>query len=290
MSLHTGVGGRRNPEVHAGLPEGVVVVFGVEGQIVHPVGALAAVADTGRSSFYRAEVEARDHRRFEAQLFDGELELGGPLFGRVRRNCGGRGEAVFHIAEDVRHHGVLGAAAGLTQLVVQFVDQKESIGRIDDTEVESEFVKPLAQQLGKHRRGPIFGVPGGKGPERRTLQAIVLQLLFAERVPHGFTARAHALGVPRRQVGTGDLFEEIEENRHVLDHVAVTVDDRMVEPGANLSRGCGHREVSGACRDLPIAKERISPPPLRGNFGRVGASAAVHGKSGRAGMMIAVVG
>jgi hypothetical protein len=95
------------------------------------------------------------------------------------------------------------------------------------------------EQGGQHRRGTVTRVARGQAPPRRADHAGRPHLVGVE-APDGRPAGEHALEALDGG-GAAHLAQDLEQHRQVLDGVAVGVDDRVVELGADgLDGALGH--------------------------------------------------
>ena len=163
-----GVGGGRDAEVEAALPEGIVVVERIESEAVDP-GRLernlaAELLDRSDGPAH----EARDQRCLEAELLHGVLELVDRLLRRLHRDHGDRREPSLGALEDV---GV--------ELVQRPAATRGAGGRrgcrgsggpidgIDDAEIEPELLHPLGHQASACWRSRSRGYCAPGRPTRK---------------------------------------------------------------------------------------------------------------------------
>ena len=76
----------------------------------------------------------------------------------MHRNGGDGGEAIGQGREHLGIGPVEGAAQTPSVALVGCVEEDESDARIDDAEVEAEFVEPLVEQSREQRRGQVDGL------------------------------------------------------------------------------------------------------------------------------------
>ena len=180
--------------------------------------------------------ETGDHGDLQAQLVDRVLQLLDRLFGRVRGNTGRGGDAVRVGAEDVRHHGVVGPAYRGPDLVVRFRRKIEAQGRVHDREIEPEFVEALPQQRGQHGGGAIQRMARGIGEKRRSRDSPPPPLLRRYGVPRRVVTGLQTIRETGRHFAARDVSYVVEEDGIALQHMAIDIDDRMVERDTDVRR------------------------------------------------------
>ena len=180
----------------------------------------------------RPRDRAAHHHRAQAELADRVLELGDGLFGRERRDARDRQDPVavrrVHLGDvDVERARQCGP-----QLVVGEVDRGEPVRRVGDRDVDADLVEPLVQQLREHRGRAVERVARRDPPPRDTHERQLAPLRGREHCvsrPLSTTrSKRSATDAPR------ELDEDVAHERQVLDDVPVAVDDRMVDPVADL--------------------------------------------------------
>ena len=162
--------------------------------------------------------------------------------GVMHRDDRGRRHAVLELLEIARRHDVVGADHGAAGRVVHDARQPQPGGRIDDREIGADLVEPLIQQMRDHRRGAVVGVAGLAGPEAGHRYAPPLALGDAQH--QRVAGRRHRLEEPVGREVAAHLAHLLGEDRIVLDPMAVAVNDRVVQLGANFGWGVIGRDRS----------------------------------------------
>ena len=232
-ALAAGVGRRRHAQLQAPLPERIVVVVAVQSQGVDVAGEGRQVRPCFRYPRDGA-VHVGDHDGLEAQLADGVFGVLDGLFRGVGGNHCGRGHPVRAFAVEFRVELVQRPAGNPAQLLILEPGRPgQTLGGIEHREVEAQPIHSLVQQPRQRRRGPVQGVARRPRPPGRAMRPDAAPLSFRHGGPAAVGAGARGLGIAPRHVGAAQLLEIVEVQRRELDGVAVGIDDRMVEPGAN---------------------------------------------------------
>ncbi len=234
----TGVRRHGDAKVGAGLPDRIVVVGTLQRQAVDVIASRRIIA-AGRGTLLAVRVERAahvigDHHRLHAELAHRMAQLGDGLVRRMHRDRRDRGQAVRIRPEHFDVHLVQRAADGAPQVCVRQRALHQAERRIDDGEIDAEFVEPFVHQPRHHRRRPVAGfrrlAPPGRSAgtagqpflARQTVPAVLALLVLAESVDH----RSARLGL-----------QKIEEDRHRLQPMPIRIDHRMGKLGADF-RGC----------------------------------------------------
>jgi hypothetical protein len=127
---------------------------------------------------------------------------------------------------------VVAADHGAAGLVILDARQAQPGGRIDDREIEADFVEPLVQHLRHHCGGAVERVLGLAIPEIGHRDAAPAALLGGHLQGVGRRAQRREKAVGR--FVAGGLAHFLAENRGVFQPMAVAVDDRMFQLRADL--------------------------------------------------------
>ena len=98
--------------------------------------------------------------------------------------------------------------------------------------VDADLVEPLGEQRGQERRAAVERVARREPPPRRAHERLRAHLLARERA-HEAARRRHEVEARHGRVA-GLLAQDVAHDGQVLDQVAVGVDDRVVDPRADL--------------------------------------------------------
>lgn len=236
-----GVEGDRHPELLRLGPHGVVVVVGVDAELVDPIGVpgrFGVLAGERREG--PLHVAGAQHR-LEPELGHGVLELGDRFLGCVHRDGGHGCQAVRQRSEGLGVASVEGPACPAAVALVVGVEEDEPEARVHHPEVDADLVEAVVEQPREQRRGEIDGPRSRRAPPRSARCAGGRPLgggLLVPAVPGPAVGRhepTEGRMVERQPLG----LEVRRQRREVLGHVAVAVDHRMVEPPADLG-GRGH--------------------------------------------------
>ena len=217
--------GGRDTELDAALPHRVVVVQAVDAERVEPARGAVLEPGTGRSS---GPPNMNASRPSPGRV----LELGERLLGRVHRDDPDRCQLGAVIAELLGVEGVERVRDGAAQVAVVEIRGHEAVGRVEDGVVDADLVEPLREQRGQERRAAVERVARRKSPPRRAHERLRAHLL-AREVAHQAARRGDEVEPGHRGVA-GLLAQDVAHDGQVLDQVPVRVDDRMVDPRADL--------------------------------------------------------
>ena len=163
----------------------------------------------------------------------------------VHRDDRGRRHAVLQILEVLGRDDVVGTDNGAPCRVILDARQAQPGGRIDDREIGADLVEPLVEEMRHHRRRAVISVAGLASPEARHRHPAPAALLDAHQ--QRVAGHRHRGEEPVRRQITAHLAHLLTEHRIVLDPMAVAVDDRVIELGADLRRG----EVGVTAHEFP---------------------------------------
>src|SRR5262245_54176247 len=93
----------------------------------------------------RTTNHAPQHDDFEAKLFGYMLQFGDSFFGCVHRNDCRRGQSVSERTKEVCTKGVKRPASDFASLGVGNARKPKSGGRVEDSEIEAEFLHTFIQ-------------------------------------------------------------------------------------------------------------------------------------------------
>ena len=228
------VEGRRDPELHALLPERIVVVGAVEADRVVPDREARDIALAVGDRRHRPRDRAGEHRDLGAELTHAELELLDRLVRCVTRDGRGRRHAVAKLAEVVGGHDVERVAHGASRLVVGDAGDAEPGRGIDGREVDTQLLEPLVEEPREHPGRAVAGVSRRSRPEPFLADAAPSALVHGRRQVVFRRSLGREEGVGR--LVAADLAHLLGEDRRKLDPVAVAVDDRVLELCMELGR------------------------------------------------------
>src|SRR3989441_5120232 len=137
---------RRDAELAALGPHGIVIVVAVDADHVVPLDELRGVGMLFGEGRDRAAHEAADHHDLVAELPRRELQLLDGLLRRVHRDNRRGDDAVLEPAELVGREHVVGATDRTAQPRVRHAVIREAGRRVDDTEVDAEVVQTLVEE------------------------------------------------------------------------------------------------------------------------------------------------
>lgn len=141
--------------------------------------------------------------------------------------------AVGMAREHVGPHLVESPAAGAPYLLVGEAVEMQHRG-VEHREIDAELVEPGPQQLGQHGRGAVIGVARGVAPIGNAGEAPVEALGVGRGIIDA--AFGAELMVALDHAAAAPLLEIFEEERIVLNRVAVAVDDGMIETRPGFRR------------------------------------------------------
>src|SRR6266852_5544443 len=226
--------GRLNFEFEAFGPYRVVVVLAVESESVDPVAVAARFRRYPHRSLDRPAHITRHHDGLEAEFANRIFEFGDCLLRRMHRDGRDRQEAVGIAGEHVDLHLVERAAYCGTHFVVRNLDGEKAERRIDDRKIETKFRKTLMEQLREHRGRKILRMAGRQcapgGAHAAALVTFEGRKIAPARVEERIVVNV-AKALDYR--GAADVFEVIPKNHVAFDLMAVRIDDRLAQAGAN---------------------------------------------------------
>ena len=228
------VGRDRDLQVHAALPERVVVVDAVVGQRVDPEGVAGHFRRLLFDRLDRAAHQVDEHRHLEIQFADGVVQLFDGLLGRLAGNDRRRREPVLEAAVHVRHHQVVGPAGRAAGVVVLDVGQREADGRVHDRVVDSHLGKPLVHEFGQHRGRQVERVLRRGRPVRRPYEVVAPVLRAVHFVPFQPVTQTQVREGLLGHFRSAHLLEIVEDHGRQLQHVPVRVDHGVVQAGPKL--------------------------------------------------------
>ena len=212
--------GHRHLELDAPGPERVVIVRAVDGEGIDLPRKVRQFGRLLGHLGHRAAPFAGNGDRFHAQFADRVFELGDGFFRRMHGDQGRRRQAVGHVLEHVRIHGVHAPVQRLAQLRITHLHGAQPFAGIDDGEVQPHLLQPLVIEFRQHHGGAVDGhLARGRGPETTAVALAAFLLLGLQLVRH---------------LGPGDLLDEVVERERPLDHMRVGIDDRMVDAAADV--------------------------------------------------------
>src|SRR5262249_47899525 len=104
-----------------------------------------------------------NHGDFESRR-GSELQFSDRFFRRVHRNDRRWSNAIAILAADFGVHGVEGTARAATDAGVSDGREGETERRVNDHEVDSDFIETLMQRPGRLYSGQVIGVVPGPPP------------------------------------------------------------------------------------------------------------------------------
>jgi hypothetical protein len=128
---------------------------------------------------------------------------------------------------------VVGTDHRAARLVVPDPGQPQPGGGIDDGKVGAELVHPVVEQPRHHRRRAVQGVAGLAGPEPGHCNATAFA--FGHGHTEGGPGGIHRGKETVRRSVAANLSHLLGKDGVILDPVAITVDDRMLEACTNLA-------------------------------------------------------
>jgi len=225
------VKGRRDTELRARRPHGIVVVLAVQAERVVPGGEAGRLGVRGGDRLHRPRDQAAEHRDLQPELTGAVRELVDGLLGRVHGDDGGRRDPVGKVAEGFGREDVERAAGGPAPRVVGDAGNAEPDGRVEDREVDTQLVQTLVEEPRQHSRRPVARVPRGGRPEGLLGDAAPSPLCHRER--QGLTHLAPDRQEALRGTIAADTPELVAHDRAILQPVPVGVDHGMTQPGSN---------------------------------------------------------
>ena len=177
---------------------------------------------------------AAEHANLGAELLGDELQLLDRLLRRMHRNDRRRGQPVAELAEIVRGDDVEAADHRTARRLIGDARDAEPGGRVDDAEIDAQFVEPVIQHLRHHRGGAVAGV--GRLPPPIALHPDAALLALVDRQPQRVGNEALLCEEAVGALVADRLAHLLGEYRGVFDPMTVAVDDRMGQLGTDFFR------------------------------------------------------
>ena len=194
--------------------------------------AKRAISGSAPRPRQRAADAAAEHADLRAQFLGHEFEFGDRLFGRVHRDHRRRRQPVAEPVEIFGRDDVEAADHRTPRLIIGDARDAEPGGRVDDAEIDPEFVEPVIEHARHHRGGAVAGV--GRLPPPIALHRDAAALPLGDREPQCVGNAALRCEKPVGRLVAGNLAHPLGEDRRVFDPMPVAVDDGVAQPGTDL--------------------------------------------------------
>ena len=209
----------QNAEVHATLPERIVVIAvpGLHADRRDPLGQLTELGVGGGHFRHRVADLTGNGDGLEAQFVDRIIQFGDGLFRGPGGDHRGRGHAVLHLVEHLRIKGIERSRQNLAHFLVAHLIGGNAVGGVDDGEVDTGILQPLGVELRQHAGRAVDGVfARRRRPEHGAMVFCV--------------ARASGFFELFGNLRAADVADVIHDRPFAFENMGIGFDDRVVEP------------------------------------------------------------